>query len=235
MRLLRVMCTGRIDMSFIFRAFLGGADAVFIGGCHLNECNYTTHGNFHAVSTVHLCRRLMEEEGLNPGRVRIELISSGEGNRFADVMNDFGRAVREMGPLGEGEGMGEGELREKLLRLSSQAPYLKIALREKLALRLDSVEEYAGLYTPEEVGRVVRERVRYHIDPEKCQACMSCARRCPVEAIAGGKNLVHVVDQERCIGCGSCARACPPRFGAVTALAGEAPPFREEARPVVRR
>ena len=48
------MCSGRVDMAFVLRAFSKGADGVFIGGCHLNECNYITHGNYHALNMVHL-------------------------------------------------------------------------------------------------------------------------------------------------------------------------------------
>ena len=67
-----------------------------------------------------------------------------------------------------------------------------------------------------------KDLIAYHIDPEKCQACMICARRCPVEAIEGGKNRIHVIDQEKCIKCGTCLEACPPRFGAVQKIGARA-------------
>ena len=60
---MRVMCTGRVDLSFILRAFSKGADGVFIGGCHLNECNYTTHGNFYALRITQLAKKLLERLG----------------------------------------------------------------------------------------------------------------------------------------------------------------------------
>ena len=65
---------------------------------------------------------------------------------------------------------------------------------------------------------------------------MICARRCPVEAIEGGKNRIHVIDQDKCIKCGTCFEACPPRFGAVDKIAGEPvpPPIPEEERLIVR-
>jgi F420-non-reducing hydrogenase iron-sulfur subunit len=76
------------------------------------------------------------------------------------------------------------------------------------------------LFTSEEIDRLFSEVVSYHIDPEKCQACMICLRKCPVEAITGGKRQIHVIDQDKCIKCGTCFDACPPRFGAVEAIAG---------------
>ncbi len=81
-----------------------------------------------------------------------------------------------------------------------------------------------------------KELIAFYIDPEKCQACTSCARKCPSDAIVGGKNLIHIVDQEKCTKCGTCFEVCPPRFRAVTKISGEPVPPRipEEARTIVR-
>ncbi|MBN1863127.1 MAG: 4Fe-4S binding protein [Dehalococcoidales bacterium] len=67
---------------------------------------------------------------------------------------------------------------------------------------------------------VCKELISYYIDPEKCQACLLCLRNCPVEAISGGKNLIHVIDQGKCTKCGACFEVCPSRFGAVVKLSG---------------
>ena len=67
---------------------------------------------------------------------------------------------------------------------------------------------------------VCKALISYYIESEKCQACMICLRNCPVNAITGGKNLVHVIDQDRCTKCGTCLEVCPPRFGAVAKLSG---------------
>ena len=66
--------------------------------------------------------------------------------------------------------------------------------------------------------------ITYYILPEKCQACLICLRECPVGAIQGGKNLVHVIDQGKCTKCGICMEICPPRFGAVVKVSGEPVP-----------
>ena len=231
------MCSGRVDLEFILRAFSNGMDGVFIGGCRLNECNYITHGNYHALNMVLLCRKIMEHIGLNPERLKIEFMSSGEGIFFTEVINDFGKKVKDLGPLGKGEGIDENELKSKLEEVTKLIPYIKIVKREKLESRLDKEEEYDGLYTSDEVDKLFREVISYHIDPDKCQACMICLRKCPVETIVGGKNQIHVIDQEKCIKCGTCFEACPPRFGAVKEISGEPvpPPIPEEERTIVRK
>ena len=231
------MCSGRVDLEFVLRAFSNGMDGVFIGGCHLNECNYLTHGNYHALNMTLLCRKIMEHIGLNPERLSIEFMSSGEGILFAEVMNDFGKKVQELGPLGKSEGLDENELKSRLEEVRKLIPYIKLLKREKLALRLDKEEEYDEFYTRDEIDRLFSEVVSYYIDPAKCQACMICLRRCPVEAIAGGKKQIHVIDQDKCIKCGTCFEVCPPRFGAVREISGEPvpPPIPEEERTIVRK
>ncbi len=79
--------------------------------------------------------------------------------------------------------------------------------------------------------------IAYYIDPDKCQACMICLRKCPAEAIDGGKKKIHVIDQEKCTNCGTCFEVCPSRFGAVTKISGEpVPPAVPEAeRNIIRK
>jgi NADP-reducing hydrogenase subunit HndC len=81
-----------------------------------------------------------------------------------------------------------------------------------------------------------KELIAFHIDPAKCQACMICLKKCPAEAITGGKNLISIIDQEKCTKCGTCFEVCPPKFRAVRKLSGEPvpPPIPEEARTIVR-
>jgi Fe-S-cluster-containing hydrogenase component 2 len=212
-------------------------DGVFIGGCRLNECNYVTHGNYDALNMVLLCKKIMAHIGLNPDRLRIEFMSSGEGILFTEVVDDFSRKVNELGPLAKGAEIDENELKSKLEVVRKLIPYIKIVKRKKLASRLENKEEYDGFFTIEEIDRLFSEVVSYHIAPDKCQACMICYRKCPVEAISGGKNRIHAIDQEKCIKCGTCFEACPPRFGAVNKISGEPvpPPIPEEERTIVRK
>jgi len=231
------MCSGRVDLEFIFRAFANGMDGVFIGGCRLNECNYITHGNYDALNIVLLSRKIMEHIGLNPQRLSIQFMSSGDGIIFTEVVDEFSAKIRKLGPLGKAEEIDEDQLKSKLAEVRKLIPYIKIEKRKKLESRLKSEKEYDGLFTTDEIDQLFSEAVSYYIDPAKCQACMICAKRCPVEAITGGKNLIHVIDQDTCIKCGTCFEVCPPRFGAVAKLSGEPapPPIPEEERKIVRK
>ena len=209
---------------------------MFIGGCHLNECHYVTDGNYHALNMAQLCKKIMEHIGIDPERLRLEWLSAGEGIRFAEVMNDFGNAVTKLGPLGKGEGIDETELKSKLEEVTKLIPYIKRVKREKLGLHLKTVEEYNELYTSDEIDSLFNDVISYYIEPDKCKACMICLRKCPAEAIAGGKNRIHVIDQEKCIKCGTCFEVCPARFGAVKEISGVPvpPPLPEESRIIVR-
>ena len=231
------MCSGRVDLEFVLRAFSKGMDGVFIGGCRLNECNYITHGNYDALNMVLLCKKIMEHIGLNPERLRIEFMTSGEGNLFTEVVDEFSKTVKNLGPLGKGEEIDGDELKSKLEEVRRLVPYIKIEKRKKLASHIENKEEWEGFFTRDEIDTLLGEVVSYHIDPDKCQACMICFRRCPVEAIEGGKNKIHVIDQDKCIKCGTCYEVCPPRFGAVQVISGEPvpPPVPEEERTIVRK
>ena len=81
-----------------------------------------------------------------------------------------------------------------------------------------------------------KELIAYHIDPNRCRACMICLRQCPAGAIVGGKDRIHVIDQGKCTKCGTCFEVCPPRFGAVKKISGEPvpPPIPEEERIIIR-
>jgi F420-non-reducing hydrogenase iron-sulfur subunit len=148
------MCTGRVDLSYVLRAFSKGADGVFIVGCHLNECNYVTHGNFHALSMVHICKKLLEHIGLNPERLMIRFMSGGEGILFAEVMNEFGKKVKELGPFGKSEGIEKNVLKAKLEAATNMVPYIRLVERERLRVHFKTEEEYHKFFTSDECNRL---------------------------------------------------------------------------------
>jgi coenzyme F420-reducing hydrogenase delta subunit len=159
MRLIRVMCSGRVDLEFILRAFSTGQDGVFIGGCRLDECNYITHGNYDALSNTHICRKIMEHIGLNPERLRIEFMSGADGNLLTEVINDFTKKVKELGPLGKGEGIDENELKFKLEAVRKLVPYIKLVERERLRVPIRSEEAYNEFFTSDDVNSLFNELI----------------------------------------------------------------------------
>jgi len=158
-KLIRVMCSGRVDLSFVLRAFSNGIDGVFIGGCRFNECNYATHGNYHALSMVLLLKKIMEHIGLNPQRLRIENMSSGEGTLFAEVMSEFGNQVKQLGPLGKGEGIDENALKSKLEAVTNLVPYIRLVERERLRVPFKSEQDIIKFFTSDKFNSLFDETV----------------------------------------------------------------------------
>ncbi len=148
------MCTGRVDLAFMLRAFQKGADGVIIGGCWPGECHYMTEGNYDALGNMYLCKKLLEHVGVNPERLRLEWIAASEGSRFAEIMSDFAAKLRELGPLGQDEGIDERGLKLKLDALNRLVPYIKLVEREKLRIPTRSEEAYKAFYESDEVNRL---------------------------------------------------------------------------------
>ena len=153
------MCSGRIDLEFILKAFQNGQDGVFVGGCKLDECNYITHGNYDALSNVHLCKKIMQHIGLNPERLRIEFMSGADGDLLAEYTDDFTKNVKELGPLGKSEGLDEEELKLKLEAVRRLVPYIKLVERERLRVPVKSEEEYNKFFKSDETNRLIEELI----------------------------------------------------------------------------
>ena len=97
-RIIRVMCSGRVDPSFVVKAFKQGADGVFIGGCHIGDCHYS-EGNYKTLRRVEFMKLFLEEFGIDPRRLRLEWISASEGDKYAAKTLEFEAEIRELGPL----------------------------------------------------------------------------------------------------------------------------------------
>jgi len=108
---------------------------------------------------VLLCRKIMEHIGLNPERLRIEFMSSGEGLLFAQVADDFVKKVKELGPLGKGEGIDENGLKLKLEAATRLVPYIKLVEREKLRVATRSEKGYNEFYSSDELNRLFSESI----------------------------------------------------------------------------
>jgi len=98
LRVIRVMCSGRVHPSYILEAFRNGADGVLVAGCHTpNDCHYIS-GNFKAERRVAMLKKLMTQLGLEPERLRLEWISAAEGEKFAHVIREMVADVKKLGP-----------------------------------------------------------------------------------------------------------------------------------------
>ena len=96
-RIIRVMCSGRVDPSFIMKAFRNGADGVMVSGCHPADCHYI-NGNEKTEQRVKFLKRFLTQVGLDSRRLHLEWISGSEGEKFARGTTEFTDTIRQMGP-----------------------------------------------------------------------------------------------------------------------------------------
>jgi len=97
-RVIRLMCSGRVDPQFILEALARGADGVLIGGCHPGDCHYA-EGNYKPLRRMRMLRRMLAALGIEPERVRLEWIAASEGDKLRQVVNDMVARIRALGPL----------------------------------------------------------------------------------------------------------------------------------------
>jgi F420-non-reducing hydrogenase iron-sulfur subunit len=96
--IVRIMCSGRMDPTFVVKAFRMGADGVIISGCHPGDCHYQ-QGNYKTLRRVHLLKRLISNFGIEPERLRLVWVSASEGDRWAENANEMAAEIRSLGPL----------------------------------------------------------------------------------------------------------------------------------------
>jgi F420-non-reducing hydrogenase iron-sulfur subunit len=97
-RIIRVPCSGRVDPTFVLKAFKEGADGVLICGCHPGECHYA-EGNYKAERRFALLKKMLVQLGVQEGRLRLEWVAASEPDRLVEVVNDMTEIVRRLGPL----------------------------------------------------------------------------------------------------------------------------------------
>jgi len=95
---IRVMCSGRVDPSFVLKALAGGADGVLIAGCHPGDCHYI-NGNLKTVARFPILRRVLRDFGVEDERVRLEWVSASEGDKFARIVDEMTADIKQLGPL----------------------------------------------------------------------------------------------------------------------------------------
>jgi F420-non-reducing hydrogenase iron-sulfur subunit len=98
-RIIRVMCSGRVDPSFILKAIIDGADGILITGCHIGDCHYISGNEYTKKRFENLFDIVIKQIGLNPDRIKLEWVSASEGLKFADLITEFTNRIKELGPL----------------------------------------------------------------------------------------------------------------------------------------
>lgn len=99
MRIVRVMCSGRVDPAFVIKALKEGADGVLITGCHIGDCHYISGNEYTKERFERLHSIIIKQLGINEKRVRLEWVSASEGRRFADLITEFTDQIKKLGPL----------------------------------------------------------------------------------------------------------------------------------------
>lgn len=132
---------------------------MIIGGCWPGECHYITEGNYDALANMHLGKKLLERIGVNPERLKLEWIAASEGTRFAGVMNDFAKQVRDLGPLGIAEGIDAMALQRKLEAANQRVPFIKLIEAEKLRPAIKSEKVYEEFYNSDALNQEFDELI----------------------------------------------------------------------------
>ncbi|MFB0502514.1 MAG: hydrogenase iron-sulfur subunit [Candidatus Bathyarchaeia archaeon] len=113
-RIIRVMCSARVDPIIVLEAFTRGLDGVMVLGCHLGDCHYMT-GNYYTETRIKTTREVLKDAGLSPERLLIDWVSAAEGERFAALVKEFTERVRKLGPLGDETDLELQQLRTRLI------------------------------------------------------------------------------------------------------------------------
>ncbi len=158
-RIIRVMCSGRVDPEIILDAFLYGADGVFIGGCHLGDCHYV-EGNYYAEKKIEMARRLLKEAGVEPERLRLEWVSASEGERFAATIKEFTEEIKEMGRV-------EFEKDKMEAVCMAAADYRLRILATKERELLEEGNKYGEVFTQHEMDRLLDDMVREEYEAKR--------------------------------------------------------------------
>ena len=98
-RVIRVMCSGRVDPSFVLKSLNNGADGIIVTGCHIGDCHYISGNEYTKDRFERLFKIIINQLGVNEKRVRLEWISASEGKRFAEVITEFTDTIKKLGPL----------------------------------------------------------------------------------------------------------------------------------------
>jgi F420-non-reducing hydrogenase iron-sulfur subunit len=159
LRVIRVMCSGRVDPTFVLDGLLHGYDGVLVAGCHPKDCHYLS-GNYEALNMINLWKKVLEEIGIDPKRLQIGLASADEGVRFAKIISDFTNQLSQLGPLWTGKEENIQRLKLKIEATKELIPYIKLVGNNKIRLSAYGEEvNYEEFFSREQVNKVFHEMI----------------------------------------------------------------------------
>jgi len=185
-RAMRVMCSGRVDPSFVIRAFETGADGVLVAGCHPGDCHYVS-GNLKAEKRMETTRKLLKLLGLGSERLRLEWISTSEGAKFAEVVREFTESIRKMGPnplrtevdAKSSANTNTKEVISKALKKTNVQYCLECGKCSSSCPIAKVNEAYSPRRTVERYLLASEDKALSGADPWTCLTCFLCTQRCP--------------------------------------------------------
>ena len=187
-RIIRVMCSARVEPTFVFRALMGGTDGVLVLGCHFGDCHYIS-GNYRCRDRMEMTKELLEIVGVNPERLHVGWVSAAEGQQFAQIVTSFTEQLMAIGPLGKDESETAGDLKESLAAaigaLSSDRVRWLIGEREAL---VEEKNVYGEQMSPEEYQKLLLESLT---DEYRCSKVAQAIQDEPlsVKEIAGKTGI----------------------------------------------
>ena len=154
-RIIRVMCTGRVDPTMVADAFIQGADGMMVVGCHFGDCHYIS-GNYQAKVKIEMAARVLDTVGLNRDRVSFVQCSGAEGDRFVALVNAFAKSMRDLGPLGTGDRVPLPKLKDKLFVAKTALAKEKLRwVVGKFTEFYDRSNKYGERFTEHEMWRTL--------------------------------------------------------------------------------
>ena len=156
-RIIRLMCSGRVDPVIVLETLAQGADGVMVMGCHIGDCHYIT-GNLQAERKINMLKKLLARTGLEVERLRLEWVSASEGGRFAELVKDFTDQLKKLGPSPLGGDKPDKNILAGVLAAKATAEDFRLRLlvgREKIMI--DDGNVYGEKVSEEELDKILNE------------------------------------------------------------------------------
>lgn len=201
-RIVRVMCSGRVDPIFLLKGFKYKIDGILVGGCHFGDCHYID-GNYHAAQKIEYTIRILKYLGIDKRRLKLVWVSAAEGKRFSKIVNEFDEEIRSLGKLNLSEI--QLERLERLIEVISDFKFkwligkkLPITVKGNVYNNIIPVEKYTELLDEIVESEFLRKRILATIDGESHSA-IEIAEKLNIESAEVMKNLIALMNNHKVV------------------------------------